>query len=66
MIIISEIKYQKVSIPVDLIESIKEFRKLNSHLGYTSDVDVIKDSIRDKIFTRGNQIEQYQVNSQLE
>jgi metal-responsive CopG/Arc/MetJ family transcriptional regulator len=56
VIIISEINYKKISLPESLVESIKEFRKKNKHLGYTSEVDVIKDAIRDKIFIKDEKV----------
>lgn len=59
MIQISEIKYRKVSFPEGLLEAVKQFRENNEQLGYTSDVDVIKDAIREKIFTKQEEITDY-------
>lgn len=59
MILISEINYKKISLPEELVNSIQEFMDNNKHLGYTSVVDVVKDSIREKVFTKNEEIAEY-------
>jgi hypothetical protein len=49
VIIMSDIIYTKISIPKDMISMIRDFRKKYPEFGYTSNVDFIKDAIRDKI-----------------
>lgn len=46
----SQTSYRKVNLPIPLLEAVREYREKNKKLAYTSDVDVIKDAIRNTIF----------------